>query len=113
MRVHLGATATGSRSSGCLPTRPNSIRSFLWANLKGWSAGQLHGDSIAKITDEAYHGSQQVCDSDSLVVGFWPIPASASTMTHHQAKGSRKQARFAEIECLRTLESLERGKSSR
>ena len=28
------------------------------------------GDTIAEVADQAQHGIQRVCDSDSLVVGF-------------------------------------------
>jgi DDE superfamily endonuclease len=44
---------------------------FLWANLKG-KGGELAnfaGDTIAEVADQAHHGIQRVCDSDSLV-GF-------------------------------------------
>jgi len=45
---------------------------FLWANLKG-KGGELAnfaGDSVAEVADQAQHGIERVCDSDSLVVGF-------------------------------------------
>ena len=45
---------------------------FLWANLKGKGAelANFTGDTIAAVADQAHHGIQRVCDSDSLVVGF-------------------------------------------
>jgi hypothetical protein len=45
---------------------------YLWANLKG-KGGELanfSGDTIAEVADQAHHGIQRVCDSDSLVMGF-------------------------------------------
>jgi DDE superfamily endonuclease len=45
---------------------------FLWANLKG-KGGELAnftGDTLAEVADQAQHGIQRVCDSDSLVLGF-------------------------------------------
>ena len=44
----------------------------LWANLKG-KGGELAnfaGDTVAEVADQARHGIQRVCDSDSLVMGF-------------------------------------------
>jgi hypothetical protein len=43
---------------------------FLWANLKGTELGNFAGGSVAEVADQARHGIQRVCDSDSLVVGF-------------------------------------------
>jgi hypothetical protein len=43
---------------------------FLWANLKGVELANFAGDTIAQVADQARHGIQRVCDSDSLVVGF-------------------------------------------
>ena len=43
---------------------------YLWANLKGGELANCAGDTIAEVADQAQHGSQRVCDSDSLVVGF-------------------------------------------
>ena len=45
---------------------------FLWANLKGKGAelANFAGDTLAEVADQAHHGIQRVCDSDSLVVGF-------------------------------------------
>jgi transposase len=42
----------------------------LWANLKGVELANFAGDSVAEVADQAQHGIQRVCDSDSLVVGF-------------------------------------------
>jgi hypothetical protein len=43
---------------------------YLWANLKGGELANCTGDTIAEVADQARHGIQRVCDSDSLVVGF-------------------------------------------
>jgi hypothetical protein len=43
---------------------------FLWANLKGQELANFTGDTVPEVTDQAEHGIQRVCDSDSLVVGF-------------------------------------------
>ena len=43
---------------------------YLWANLKGGELANCAGDSVAEVADQAQHGIQRVCDSDSLVVGF-------------------------------------------
>ena len=43
---------------------------FLWANLKGVELANCTGDTIAQVADQAQHGIQRVCDSNSLVVGF-------------------------------------------
>jgi hypothetical protein len=43
---------------------------YLWANLKGGALANGGGDTIAEVADQAQHGIQRVCDSDSLVVGF-------------------------------------------
>jgi hypothetical protein len=43
---------------------------YLWANLKGVELANCTGDTIAQVADQAHHGIQRVCDSDSLVVGF-------------------------------------------
>jgi hypothetical protein len=43
---------------------------YLWANLKGRELANCTGDTIAEVADQAQHGIQRVCDSDSLVVGF-------------------------------------------
>jgi DDE superfamily endonuclease len=43
---------------------------YLWANLKGGALANCAGDTIAEVADQAHHGIQRVCDSDSLVIGF-------------------------------------------
>jgi hypothetical protein len=43
---------------------------YLWANLKGGELANCGGDTITEVADQAEHGIQRVCDSDSLVVGF-------------------------------------------
>jgi len=43
---------------------------FLWANLKGGELANCGGDTVAEVADQAQHGIQRVCDSNSLVVGF-------------------------------------------
>jgi hypothetical protein len=43
---------------------------YLWANLKGGELANCTGDTIAEVADQAQHGIQRICDSDSLVVGF-------------------------------------------
>jgi hypothetical protein len=43
---------------------------YLWANLKGVELANFAGDTVAEVADQACHGIQRVCDSDSLVVGF-------------------------------------------
>ena len=43
---------------------------YLWANLKGGELANCTGDTIAEVADQAQHGIQRVCDSNSLVVGF-------------------------------------------
>jgi hypothetical protein len=42
----------------------------LWANLKGVELANFARDTMAQVADQAQHGIQRVCDSDSLVVGF-------------------------------------------
>jgi hypothetical protein len=37
---------------------------------KGGELANLAGDTVAEVADQAQHGIQRVCDSDSLVVGF-------------------------------------------
>jgi hypothetical protein len=44
---------------------------YLWANLKGGELANCTGDTIAQVADQAQHGIQRVCDSESLVVGFF------------------------------------------
>jgi hypothetical protein len=43
---------------------------YLWANLKGVELANFAGDTVAEVADQARHGIQRVCDSDSLVLGF-------------------------------------------
>jgi DDE superfamily endonuclease len=43
---------------------------YLWANLKGGELANCTGDTITQVADQAQHGIQRVCGSDSLVVGF-------------------------------------------
>jgi DDE superfamily endonuclease len=43
---------------------------FLWANLKGGELANCTADTVVEVADQAQHGIQRVCDSDSLVVGF-------------------------------------------
>jgi len=43
---------------------------YLRANLKGAELANFSGDSLVEVADQAHHGIQRVCDSDSLVVGF-------------------------------------------
>jgi hypothetical protein len=43
---------------------------YLWANLKGVELANFTGDTVAEVADQAQHGIQRVCDSDSLVLGF-------------------------------------------
>jgi hypothetical protein len=43
---------------------------YLWANLKGGELANGTADTIAQVADQAQHGIQRVCDSDSLVLGF-------------------------------------------
>jgi DDE superfamily endonuclease len=43
---------------------------YLWANLKGVELANFAGDTVGEVADQAQHGIQRVCDSDSLVLGF-------------------------------------------
>jgi hypothetical protein len=43
---------------------------YLWANLKGTELANFTGDTVGEVADQAEHGIQRVCDSNSLVVGF-------------------------------------------
>jgi hypothetical protein len=43
---------------------------YLWANLKGTELANFDGDTVAEVADQARHGIQRICDSDSLAVGF-------------------------------------------
>jgi hypothetical protein len=71
MRTHLDAQRhwlTVERLPTYAPDL-NPVES-LWANLKGAELANFSGDTIAEVADQAQHGIQRVCDSDSLVVGF-------------------------------------------
>jgi hypothetical protein len=37
---------------------------------QGIELANCTGDTIAQVADQAQHGIQRVCDSDTLVVGF-------------------------------------------
>jgi transposase len=43
---------------------------YLWANLKGQELANFASDTVFEVADQAEHGIQRVCDSDSLVIGF-------------------------------------------
>ena len=43
---------------------------FLWANLKDVELANRPTTSLAEVADQAQHGIQRVCDSDTLVIGF-------------------------------------------
>jgi hypothetical protein len=43
---------------------------YLWANLNGTELANFAGDTVAEVADQARHGIQRACDSDSLVMGF-------------------------------------------
>jgi hypothetical protein len=43
---------------------------YLWANLKGQELANCTADTVAEVADQAQHGIQRVCKSDTLVVGF-------------------------------------------
>jgi hypothetical protein len=59
-----GSEGAGRRKALRLPD------SSAWANLKGAELANFAGDTVAEVADQAQHGIQRVCDSDSLVVGF-------------------------------------------
>ena len=42
----------------------------LWANLKDVELANLPGASLIEVADQARHGIQRVCTSDTLVAGF-------------------------------------------
>jgi DDE superfamily endonuclease len=42
----------------------------LWANLKGGELANFTSDTVGEVADQAHHGIQRVCDSDTLVAGF-------------------------------------------
>jgi hypothetical protein len=71
MRAHLAAQRhwlTVERLPAYAPEL-NPVE-YLWANLKGTELANFTGDTVAEVADQAHHGIQRVCDSDSLVVGF-------------------------------------------
>jgi hypothetical protein len=71
MRAHLDAQhdwLTTERLPAYAPDL-NPVE-FLWANLKGVELANFTGDTVAEVANQAQHGIQRVCDSDSLVVGF-------------------------------------------
>jgi hypothetical protein len=71
MRAHLATQRHWLSVEQPPPTRPRSTPvEYLWANLKGGELTNYAGDTIAQVADQAQHGIQRVCDSDSLVVGF-------------------------------------------
>ena len=71
MRAHLAAQRhwlTVER----LPAYASELNpvEYLWANLKGADLANYAGDTVVEVADQAHHGIQRVCASDSLVVGF-------------------------------------------
>jgi len=71
MRAHLAAQRhwlTVERLPAYAPEL-NPVE-YLWANLKGGELANGAGDTIAEVADQAQHGIQRVCYSDSLVVGL-------------------------------------------
>jgi hypothetical protein len=71
MRAHLAAQRHWLRVERLPAYAPelNPVE-YLWANLKGGALANCAGDTIAEVADQAQHGIQRVCDSDSLVIGF-------------------------------------------
>jgi hypothetical protein len=71
MRAHLDAQR-GWLTVERLPAYAPELNpvEYLWANLKGAELANCSGDTIAQVANQAQHGIQRVCDSDSLVVGF-------------------------------------------
>jgi DDE superfamily endonuclease len=71
MRAHLAAQRdwlTVERLPAYAPEL-NPVE-YLWANLKGVELANFTGDTLVEVADQARHGIQRVCDSDSLVMGF-------------------------------------------
>ena len=71
MHAHLDAQAdwlTVERLPAYAP-ESNPVE-YLWANLKGTELANFTGDTVPQVADQAHHGIQRVCGSDSLVVGF-------------------------------------------
>ena len=54
---------------------------YLWAHLKGRELANFGGDTVAEVADNAQHGIQRICDSDSLVVGF--LAHTGLSLDHH------------------------------
>jgi DDE superfamily endonuclease len=71
MRAHLNQQRDWLTVERLPPYAPelNPVE-FLWANLKGAELANFAGDTVLEVADQAQHGIQRVCDSDSLVVGF-------------------------------------------
>jgi transposase len=71
MRAHLDKQCAWLQVERLPPYAPelNPVE-YLWANLKGAELANFTGDTVAEVADQAHHGIQRVCDSDSLVVGF-------------------------------------------
>jgi hypothetical protein len=71
MRAHLDKQRAWLSVERLPPYAPelNPVE-YLWANLKGIELANFAGDTVAEVADQARHGIQRVCDSDSLVVGF-------------------------------------------
>ena len=71
MRAHLEAQRHWLRVER-LPAHGPELNpvEYLWASLKGGELANCTGDTVAEVADQAHHGIQRVCHSDSLVVGF-------------------------------------------
>ena len=57
--------------SSTVPARPefNPVE-YLWTSLSAIELANFAGDTVAEVADQAYHGIQRVCDSETLVVGL-------------------------------------------
>jgi hypothetical protein len=51
------------------PSSPNEPDGIFTANRKGTELANFAGDTVAEVADQAQHGIQRVCASDSLVLG--------------------------------------------
>jgi hypothetical protein len=71
MRAHLDKQGAWLSVERLPPYAPelNPVE-YLWANLKGSELANFTGDTLGEVADQAQHGIQRVCDSDSLVMGF-------------------------------------------
>jgi transposase len=71
MRAHLDAQRDWLTVQRLGPYAPelNPVE-YLWASLRGVELANFAGDTVAEVADQARHGIQRVCNSDSLVVGF-------------------------------------------